>query len=170
MTAEAPDIQAMAQRLTRVERQNRRLKRAGAVVLAGIAAVVLMGQGKVVKMPQWVEGERFVLRDSNGVARAVLGFDIADTVALALLDKKAVARAELMVRGDGTPALHLRDEEGKIVVDVSVAADGAPHLAMYGPRTGIAVPAGRAELVIEKDQPPAIKFINKDEKVVWKAP
>ena len=36
----------LADRLTRLERENRRLKRIGAVVLIGIIAVVVMGQGK----------------------------------------------------------------------------------------------------------------------------
>ncbi len=46
-----PTIETLARRLERVERENRRLKRAGVVALVGIAAVVLMGQAMGGKEP-----------------------------------------------------------------------------------------------------------------------
>ncbi len=46
-----PTMETLARRLDRVERENRRLKRAGVVALAVIAAVVLMGQAMGGKEP-----------------------------------------------------------------------------------------------------------------------
>ncbi len=54
-----PTMETLARRLDRVERENRRMKQAGVVALAVIAAVVLMGQAtptkgaKVVEMPDF---------------------------------------------------------------------------------------------------------------------
>jgi len=39
-----PTMDKLEQRLDRLERENRRLKRIGVLVVVGIAAVVLMGQ------------------------------------------------------------------------------------------------------------------------------
>ncbi len=47
-----PTMETMARRLDRVERENRRLKQAGHVAIAVIAAVVLMGQG-IRKNARW---------------------------------------------------------------------------------------------------------------------
>ncbi len=41
-----PTMNNMVLRLDRLERENRRLKRIGALVVVGIAAVVLMGQAR----------------------------------------------------------------------------------------------------------------------------
>ncbi len=46
------EIETLARRLDRVERENRRLKQAGHVAIAVIAAVVLMGQG-IRKNARW---------------------------------------------------------------------------------------------------------------------
>jgi len=68
-----PTINNIVHRLDRLERENRRLKRIGALVLVGIAAVVLMGQAKPSKVPKVIEAQEFVLKDSNGGVRGVLG-------------------------------------------------------------------------------------------------
>ncbi len=47
-----PTMETLARRVDRVERENRRLKQAGHVAIAVIAAVVLMGQG-IRKNARW---------------------------------------------------------------------------------------------------------------------
>ena len=62
----------MEERLSRLERENRRMKQAGVIALFVIAAVVLMGQltGKAGKV---IEAEKFVVKDRFGKIRAELG-------------------------------------------------------------------------------------------------
>ena len=68
-----PTMDKLVQRLDRLERENRRLKRIGAFVLGAIAAVVIMGQATASKVPKVIEAQEFVLKDSNGGVRGVLG-------------------------------------------------------------------------------------------------
>jgi len=62
----------LVQRLDRLERENRRLKCIGALVVVGIAAVMLMGQTKSSKVAKVIEAEKFVVRDKSGKVRAAL--------------------------------------------------------------------------------------------------
>lgn len=57
-------------RLARLERENRRLKLAGLLMLAVIGSVFMMGQ---VRPPTRYEAESFILRDRRGVTIAALG-------------------------------------------------------------------------------------------------
>ncbi len=103
-----PTIETLARRLDRVERENRRLKQAGVVALAVIAAVVLMGQatGKVAKV---IEAEKFVLRDPVGNVAARLEL-FADSAHLTFVDKKK--RVLSSFRNDG---FHIVDPDREIL-------------------------------------------------------
>ena len=59
----------MIERLEKLERQNRRMKQAGAAVLVLAAAVLLMGQASPNRT---VEANRFVLTDRSGNEQGVL--------------------------------------------------------------------------------------------------
>ena len=80
-------VEAFVERIDRIERENGRLKLAGALVLIGMAAAMLMGQAgpnpRIIKASQ-IEAERFVLSNRRG---NVLG--------------------GLVIREDGTPMLFL---------------------------------------------------------------
>jgi hypothetical protein len=69
MTPETTDLHAITQRLDRLERQNRWLKRLGAIVLVALGAVIAMGQAPAKRT---VVADEFVLKDSTGMKRAVL--------------------------------------------------------------------------------------------------
>lgn len=88
-----PILEALAERLERMERENRRLKRVGAVLILGIGALVLMAQGKPSRV---IEAERFVLRDARGKTRAVLGVEDRVTK-FSLYDEDGDFRADLGV-------------------------------------------------------------------------
>ncbi len=60
-------METLLRRLDRLERENRRLKRAGILVLAVIAAVALMGVHEPpTEIHDVVEAKRFVVRDKSG--------------------------------------------------------------------------------------------------------
>ncbi len=85
-----PEIQSIVERLEKVEKQNRQMKRValGASLLA-VAFAVMGAQGS----PRPVVAERFVVVDANGTERAVLGMAERGP-ALRLYDAKGKKRAE----------------------------------------------------------------------------
>ncbi len=106
-----PTMETLARRLDRVERENRRLKKAGVAILAGIAALVLMGYVVGEKV---VEAERFVLIDSSGDTRAVLAVAEGGS-GLYLYDKKGKMRAGLVGGVADETGLSLYDRAGKVI-------------------------------------------------------
>ena len=86
----ALNLEIMSGRLEKLERQNRRMKQAGAVVLLFAGALLLMGQAPPRRM---VEANEFVLKDGNGRVRAILSAATSPT--LYFLDENGVNRAAL---------------------------------------------------------------------------
>ena len=129
MAGNTPTMESLTQRLDRLEREKRRLKRMGVAVAVGIAAAVLMGQarpaGKV------IEAEQFILRDASGTMRADLSAGAESGVGLFLFDRRGGARAGLMVEADGTPKLFLFDKNSMAAAWLSVV-EGTPALQLKG--------------------------------------
>lgn len=120
---------ALAQRLDRLERENRRLRRVGATLAVGVAAVVLMGQART--PARVIEAQKFVLRDESGKIHAELDLGRHGTPFLAFSDQDGKARAGLGLMPDGAPVLRLADRDGKVRAALDVGADGAPGLTLY---------------------------------------
>jgi hypothetical protein len=62
MTSQETVIETVLERLTKLERQNRRLKRTGVAALIVAASLTFMGQAS---RPKTVEANEFILRDAN---------------------------------------------------------------------------------------------------------
>lgn len=120
-------MDTVVQRLARVERENRRLKRLGGLMLLGFTAVVLMGQTKGARV---VEAEKFVLRDPTGKVRASLSTLPDSSVGFAILsaDGKSLS---LSAEGDGTMGLTMYDKSKKLRAEIFTLADGSGGLALY---------------------------------------
>ena len=106
-----PTMETLARRLDKVERENRGLKKAGVAILAGIAALVLMGH---VFTDRVVEAERFVLIDSSGDTRAVLAVAKGGS-GLYLYDGTGKIRAGLVGGVADETGLSLYDKTGKVI-------------------------------------------------------
>jgi len=127
------------QRLLRLERQNRRLRRLffGLVVLAG--TVPLMGLA-VNDQPRdahyrIVYASKFALKDPRtGKVRAELAHQTAKGgwAGLTLWDNDGEPRAELKLWEDGRCHLQLMDENRRELWRVAVSADGEPSIARAG--------------------------------------
>ncbi len=105
MTKETQDFQTLVRRLDRVERQNKRLRRAvTTLTILGLAVLVI---GAVQPEDRTVEAKAFVLRDDRGKIGA-----------------------ELRVSSDGYPALSLYDTSGALRVTLDAEAD-YPGLFIY---------------------------------------
>jgi hypothetical protein len=71
MIGQTPELEVIRQRLEKLERENRRLKRAGSLGLLVVAAGFLMAQGKYNRR---IEAEEFILTDAHGSERAELAW------------------------------------------------------------------------------------------------
>ncbi len=129
----------LEQRLVRLERANRRMKRIGALVLMVAAAVVLSGAANGKDLPDLEVGS-LTLKDKDGKPRAALGASADGAVGLLLSDKAGKTRAHLVVGVDGSPVLALYDKDGKVRASlyVGVASSGpgwpqtgSPGLDLY---------------------------------------
>lgn len=129
MTVQTITFRTLERRLRRVERDNRVLRRAGAVLVIGVAAVMLMGQ--TILHRRAVESEAFLVRDAQGQVRAMLKALENGTVGLSFYDQAGVARAWLRVLTDGTPGLVLSDESGQVRTMLNVQGDGLVGLLFY---------------------------------------
>lgn len=90
MTTETPALEAIVERLERLEKRDLRLKRAGFCVLLFVSAVLLTGQARPFRT---MEAERFILRDADGKRRATLAVTADESVSLALGDSTGRVRA-----------------------------------------------------------------------------
>jgi len=113
-----PTMNNMAQRIDRLERGNRRMKRIGAVVLVGVATVFLMGQAKPSKVAKVIEAEKFILRDKNGIVRASLTIGENGVTALGFTDEEGKTRIVLGV-WLGKPGLVLQDKQEQKRVELT---------------------------------------------------
>ncbi len=116
------EIETLARRVDRVERENRLLKRAGVLALAVIAALVLMGQGTMKTAPPGKPGkivgaEQFIVHDARGGVRAELGTLPNGTVRLVLYDRgnPGETRVILSAGPETSPALSFSDNAGKVI-------------------------------------------------------
>ncbi len=117
-----PTIETLARRLDKVERENWRLMRIGAVALAVIVAVVLMGQATWKLAPPGKPGkvvgaEQFIVHDARGGVRAVLGTLPDGTVRLVLYDRgnPGETRVILSAGPETSPGLSFSDKAGKVI-------------------------------------------------------
>ncbi len=119
----------LEQRLVRLERANRRMKRIGALVLMVAAAVVLSGAANGKDLSDLEVGS-LTLKDKDGKTRAALGVSACGAVGLLLTDKAGKTRAHLVVEANGSPVLALTDKDGKTRAHLYVGVDGSPVLAL----------------------------------------
>ncbi len=133
MATHIPDLQAIAERLEKVERENRRLRRAGLAALVLGCAVLVMGQ---VRPARTIESSQFILKDANGRVRAQLTMDPANRPTLTLSDEKGHAVVSL-IGGDDHPFLGLSGAGGEERVMLMASKDSY-GLGIYGEPQGAA--------------------------------
>jgi hypothetical protein len=118
-------LESLAERVRRLERQNRLLRAAVLLVVTVFAAVVCMGQ---VDTPKELEAERLILRDEAGKARVMLGMTEGGAT-LELSDAEGWLRLSLGVFEDRRPVLTMLDPEYKERATLGVTEAG-PRLEL----------------------------------------
>lgn len=144
-------VDALRERVDRLENGHRRLKGLAGVALLALAAVMVVGQAVANGSARVIEAEKFVLRDASGASRteltvlpdgsptlgfldkdekprALLGLAPDGSPGLAFLDTNEKARLTLTFAG-GAPAIAVIDKEGRVRAKLDVATDGVPGLA-----------------------------------------
>ncbi len=127
-----PTMETLARRLDRVERENRRLKRAGVMAVAVMAALVLMGHAtsnNVVKA-EVVEADLVLanaigIRDKTGMPRGGLDTDDSGAVRLVFLDRQGTQRLQLSVNPDGEAGIGLLYKLGNPGAFLIADSDGS---------------------------------------------
>lgn len=145
-------LESLAERLQRVEsdnrrleRQNRRLRAWAVTVLAALTAALCLGRAA---KPKTVEAQRFVLCDEQGNMRAELANVPDDGSKLTLFDGKGRERIRL---GMQPPALLLWGEGG---MRARLSATDAPDLTLWGSQKASATvwAASHAALTLSDQQ------------------
>lgn len=120
MTQETPDLAAVEARLDKIERQHRRLKRAGGAALLLVSAALVMAQAAPV--PETIEAQAFVVRDADGQERARLsatGSELGTGPALVLYDAAGAVKTMLSA-SEATSVLGLYGVDGKVRANLMV--------------------------------------------------
>jgi hypothetical protein len=96
--------QSLAQRIERLERQNRRYRVGGAIAILAGAAALCIGMSAPRKT---LETDLLLIKDANGATRMILGM-ADDGPAITMLDEKGKLRANMGVTDKG-PEFDLLD-------------------------------------------------------------
>lgn len=127
---EKPMLDTLAERVDRLERENRRLKRFGLAALSSLAVVLAVGGAKLTRNADVVSAKAFILFDEQQQARAILSVD-----------------------PDTGPGIGFFDADQTRRIDVRIDK-GSPHITMLDPETENR--AAMAEMNIVKGQPSVI--------------
>jgi len=123
-TTEVPESQTVEQRLDQLERENRRLKLAGIVVVVLGGAALLWALSQLVG--RTVEARRFIFRDWGGEKRVEITIGSEGKAGLWLYDKTGKFRATFTVTATGAPDIILYDENGRNRAEFGLLPDNSP--------------------------------------------
>jgi len=141
--------QSLVTRVNRLERENRRMKLAGVLLLLGIAAVIVMGQAKPRKVAKVIQAEKFVLIDKEfGTPNATLETTESGTRGLFLYGpggKKIIAEMSTS-NGFGPEVKLYGSQEKRLLVSLS-AATGGGNLDLSDPGTNSTIRLGQNYLI-----------------------
>jgi hypothetical protein len=127
------EVDNLAQRVARLERQNRQLKVLGAAIVLSIVTFFLIGAAKT---PRTIEAEKIVIFDQHGHARITIGTPAfagaaigmnSDAPMIWLTDDKGADRA--MLSSDG---LCFASGKSRPTVRLDSRSDGLSRLEFYG--------------------------------------
>lgn len=155
MPAAETTLKRLDQRLGRVERQNRLLKRGLGLTLAVFGAVILMGQaGRTT-----ISAQQFLLVDRAGKRRAEISL-AGGAARLLLFDQQKRVRLNLTVQGTGQPTMVFYDGSSRPRSMFSTKTDGSQAWVLFDHQQ-----KARATMAMRKDGSPLLFFTNKQGKV-----
>jgi hypothetical protein len=190
MTAEAPEVRDLVQRLDRLEKRNRRLNGGLIAALTAFSAIVLMGQAS--PSPRVVEAQKFVLKDADGNVRGWLAI-IGKGSELTLGNANAQPMISLEVSTDsgdlhfygsrrsgmnfginsGNPSISILNADGQGGAGITFAKNG-PSLKLQD-GNGFSAVVGTSEIQNNDRQAKytsaaSVTLFDKNKNVIWRAP
>src|SRR5271156_872782 len=161
----------LIERLSRLERQEAGLQRSNKHLRLATGALMLICGGLFTMaqtssvVPDTMEAQQFLVRDSGGKLRAALGVLSDGAVGLNLTDPSGRTRLTVDLAANGTPGVDLYDQDGKVRATMALGDDGLPGVGLYGPngnlRTSLDVPAAKT---------PGLAFYKNDGGPAWGVP
>lgn len=132
MTRQTPDLQAVVQRLDRLERDIRWWKglASGLFVLLGVLLLAGATGERTTQSLDEVRAGQFVLVDAKGASRASLRVGTDGSTALAFTDPDGRLLAGLVALPDGSSRLRFYDKGGKVRGGLGIQSDGTVGLAL----------------------------------------
>ncbi len=130
------ELEALADRVERLEQENQWLKRLGVLTLVGLAALAIFGTNLIGPARQ-VEAERFVVKDQHGQVRASLGILPDGQPALKIQDELGRDQVALRALTERSSSLEFTDG-GKLRAALSSSSSGAANLNLFARDNGIA--------------------------------
>lgn len=178
MLPETPSLEIVLQRLQTLEKQNRRLKRSGLLVLVLVGSVLfILSAAKHQAMPtaatEIVEAQRFVLKNARGEIRAILGVELDGDPYLSFWDADDHLRIGLGV-WTKEPALNIFDSKGNRRLSLYGSVDG-PSIEVTD-AAGFKAVVGTTDLQTDRTgeahrtSAASVVMLGKDGKVIWRAP
>ncbi len=152
------------QRVAKLERQNRWMKRVGGVMLATVASLVLMGQGKAKELPD-LAVRSLTVKSKGGKELAFLGADVGWTALLRFTSKDGRHQARLGTTLNGAPHLYLGDNAIRAQVSLGLTPWGSPGFGVRD-KNGV----NRLGLGVARDGSVFLKLQDAKGKVIWQAP
>jgi hypothetical protein len=179
-----PTVQALAERVAKLEAQNRTFRKALMAALVVASTIAVMGQARTSRV---LEANEFILKDSSGTERAHLSVDTTIGPILTFYDNNRISAS---LHGGNEPLLYLNraESKGSLMLRTSGLSiwgnTGSFHvdLGEEGPslhlkdNEGYLTILGRTDLVTPasgvKQRTPAASLVlfGKDKKVLWSAP
>jgi hypothetical protein len=145
-------MDAVLSRLATLERENRRLRRWGGLLLVLGLALAGMAMAEGEKVAEVVKARKFVVVDDQGKERGLFWVQPATGATnLALAGRDGTFRLHLGVMPDGSPGVFLFEKDGKTNrISMVVQPDGNPGLVVHDherrPRAALAMdPSGAVE-------------------------
>lgn len=162
----------LATRVARLEKENRRLKRAGGL-LAALGAVVILG-GQAARPADVVEASEFRVVDAEGKVRAWLSLRDDEwsegDVALGFLNEDGELKTALGVIG-GHPRLQFGTEQEAVLLALGLRGTiSRPFMEFIGHNDVSAWLTTRMELRLGESDAPALRFWGSDGELEWEVP
>jgi|SRR5215469_4825979 len=161
----------LIERLSRLEGQQAKLQRSNKYLRMIVGGLVLLC-GALLTMaetsstvPDTLEAQQFILRDSSGKLRAAMGVTSDGAVGINLDDGGGHTRLTIDLDTSGNPGVDLYDQGGLRRVTVALGSTGEPGIGLYGPNGHL-----RASLDVPKAQTPGLAFYHDNGKPAWGAP
>lgn len=166
-------LEAMAQRLDRLERERRWWKVTGVGSAVVMALVLLLGAAPR-KAPDEIRARRVVVVDGEGRERITLGWYFG--YGLKIIGKDDKTRISLEDWDNGQTELGLHSQQGSARVKLTVRSDGSPSLSLFDPPLAPRAVLGAIGLenpatgVREERPASSLVLFGRDGPVVWRAP